>query len=521
MLDRGGAEKRESNEHFGDWHRGIRWRGGRAPGGLETCASQEFEFAEVVLQNGDASIWTGLHTMIARCQPGLLLLCAVGDQLAEADQILKELRNKLLEMPLLLALDVGRGKHLPDFVQMGVTDFVVAPFRECELLPGLRRWLRNADDGNSGLSEFKRKLGLGHLIGESPELVAAIRQTPKFAASDAAVLLNGETGTGKEIFARAIHYLSPRAANPFIPVNCGAIPSELMENELFGHEPGAFTGAEAATRGLIAEAEGGTLFLDEIDTLPLQTQVKLLRFLQDHVYRPLGAGKLCGANIRVIAASNAKLESAVRAGRFRADLFYRINVLSLSLPPLRERRQDIMLLARHFAVECAREMKIAPKEFSPAALHKLTSYHWPGNVRELQNIIQRAIVLVEDNVIRPMEIELPGQSDLMEAKSFKALKAQVVEDFPILKLATSAGQTTGTLANLGRDQRLSLQHNDWVEVVDDIFARSGQVDSLLQVTDIDVINQVVTLNGTSGVVVGQPSTTHPILRRWDGTGPIT
>jgi transcriptional regulator with PAS, ATPase and Fis domain len=204
--------------------------------------------------------------------------------------------------------------------------------------------------------------------------MAAIRQTPKFAARDAAVLLNGETGTGKEMFARAIHYLSPRAANPFIPVNCGAIPTELVENELFGQEPGAFTSA-AATRGLIAEAEGGTLFLDEIDALPLQTQVKLLRFLQNHAYRPLGARKLCGANIRVIAASNAKLEHAVRTARFRADLFYRINVLTLALPALRERRQDIPLLARHFAAECAREMKIAPKEISPAAFHKLMSYH--------------------------------------------------------------------------------------------------------------------------------------------------
>jgi DNA-binding NtrC family response regulator len=280
--------------------------------------------------------------------------------------------------------------------------------------------------------------------------MAAIRQISKFASCDATVLLNGETGTGKEMFARAIHYLSPRAANPFIPVNCGAIPAELVENELFGHEPGAFTGAAAATRGLIAEAEGGTLFLDEIDTLPLQTQVKLLRFLQDYSYRPLGARKLCGANIRIIAASNAKLENAMRAGRFRADLLYRINALSLTLPPLRERRQDIPLLARHFAAECARGMKLPAKEISPAALRKLMSYYWPGNVRELQNIIQRAMVLVEDNVIRPMDIALPGQAKLMEAESFKTLKARVVEDFERSYLQELLAEHDGNITRAAR-----------------------------------------------------------------------
>jgi len=413
-------------------------------------ASQEFEFAEVVLRNGEAAIRAGLHPVMARCRPDLLLLCVEGDQPAEADPVLKALLNKPVETPLLLALDAGRRKDSPNFMQMGVTDFVVAPFRECDLLPRLRRWCRKANNGHPGLSELKRKLGLAQLIGESPELMAAIRQTPKFAACDAAVLLIGETGTGKEMFARAIHYLSPRAAHPFIPVNCGAIPSELVENELFGHEPGAFTGAAAAARGLIAEAEGGTLFLDEIDTLPLPTQVKLLRFLQDHAYRPLGARKLCGANIRVIAASNAKLENAVRAGRFRADLFYRINVLSLALPALRERREDIPPLTRHFAAECAREMKIAPKEISPAALLKLMSYHWPGNVRELQNVIQRATVLVEDNVILPMDIELTGQAKLLERKSFKALKAQVVDDFERSYLEQLLAEHDGNITHAAR-----------------------------------------------------------------------
>lgn len=416
----------------------------------EQLAGPEFLFAEVVVREDAADLRAGLCATVAGHSPDLFVLCVSGDLLAEASPVLMELHSRHRETPHLLAFDNVDDQGLLDWLEMGASDFIVAPFRACDLLPRFRRLRRDLGNGRENAAELKLKLGLGQLIGESPELMAAIKHIPKFASCDATVLLNGETGTGKEMFARAIHYLSPRAAQPFIPVNCGAIPAELVENELFGHEPGAFTGASAATRGLIAEAEGGTLFLDEIDTLPLQTQVKLLRFLQDHAYRPLGARKLSGANIRVIAAANARLENAVRAGRFRADLFYRINVLSLALPPLRERRQDIPLLARHFAAECAREMKIPVKEISPAALHKLMSHYWPGNVRELQNIIQRATVLVEDGVIRPMDIELPGQAKLMETKSFKALKAQAVEEFERSYLAQLLAEHDGNITHAAR-----------------------------------------------------------------------
>jgi len=391
-----------------------------------------FQFVEGVLRGSGAALATEFNSLLRQHRPDLLLLCLRGESPGETERMLQDILRQRLETTLILALENPGDHATAGWLDARVADFVVAPFRECDLLPRLRRLRRtdgNERAGETAARELKARLGLEQLIGESPELLAVIRQIPKFVGCDATVLLNGETGTGKEMFARAIHYLSSRAANPFIPVNCGAIPADLVENELFGHEPGAFTGAAAAASGLIAEAEGGTLFLDEIDTLPLVTQVKLLRFLQDHVYRPLGARKLCGANIRVVAASNAKLESAVRAGKFRADLFYRINVLSLSLPPLRERRQDIPLLARHFTSECAREMKLPAREISPAAMQKLMSYHWPGNVRELQNMVQRAVVLVDDNVIRPMDFDLPGEAAMLEAKSFKALKARVVEDF--------------------------------------------------------------------------------------------
>src|SRR5262245_32736137 len=203
-------------------------------------------------------------------------------------------------------------------------------------LPHAQRHRQPQRTGTMEERDLLHKLGLRLMVGHSPALLSVAQQIPKVAHCEASVLLLGETGTGKELCARAIHYLSGRAQNPFVPVNCGAIPSELVENELFGHVPGAFTGASATQKGLIEEAEGGTLFLDEIDSLPLLAQVKLLRFLQNREYRPLGATKGKQANLRIMAATNCNLENAVRDGTFRQDLYYRLHVLTLVLPPLRQ-----------------------------------------------------------------------------------------------------------------------------------------------------------------------------------------
>jgi two-component system response regulator GlrR len=272
-------------------------------------------------------------------------------------------------------------------------------------------------------------LGLKQFLGESPAFRAAVKTIPKLALCDSTVVITGETGTGKEMCARAIHHLGPRAGHPFVPVNCGAIPSELVENELFGHNAGAFTSANSSTRGLIHEAEGGTLFLDEIDSLPLPIQVKFLRFLQDQEYRPLGAAKPVRADVRIIAASNIDLEQAVRARRFRSDLFYRLNVLPLKLPPLRERCDDIPLLARHFVVKHTRPAGAAVKELSQSTVLKLVSYHWPGNVRELENIIERALVLSEQPFIDAENICLPIPAAAQPDRSFKALKRSAIAEF--------------------------------------------------------------------------------------------
>jgi two-component system, NtrC family, response regulator GlrR len=274
---------------------------------------------------------------------------------------------------------------------------------------------------------------LRHMVGESPAFLAAIEKVPLVARCDATVLISGETGTGKELVARAIHYLSPRAKKPFVAVNCGAIPPELVENELFGHERSAFTGATASQTGLIQEAEGGTLFLDEVDSLPLLAQVKLLRFLQEKEYRPLGAGRMLKADVRVVAAANSDLEGAVEAGRLRQDLYYRLSVIPLHLPALRERREDIPLLARHFLAKYAREMGQPARGLSPGALQTLLDHPWPGNVRELEHVVQRAVVLSQDqgevgagHVVLPRSRRSAARP---AAEGFQQAKARAVAEF--------------------------------------------------------------------------------------------
>ncbi len=277
--------------------------------------------------------------------------------------------------------------------------------------------------------ELTQKFGLQQIIGESPALLAETAKIPMVAKADTSVLILGETGTGKEVVGRAIHYLSPRAGEPFVPVNCGAIPVELIENELFGHERGAFTGAGASRNGLIQEAENGTLFLDEVNTLPLLAQVKLLRFLQSKEYRPLGSTKSLHGDVRIIAASNAKLDAEVAAGTMRQDLFYRLNVVPIVLPPLRARSTDILLLANHFLAQYASRLNSPALRFSPEAQRKLLLYRWPGNVRELEHVIERVAVLSSNEVIEADEIVLSGEDNNLTRLSFQEMKRKVISQF--------------------------------------------------------------------------------------------
>lgn len=251
-------------------------------------------------------------------------------------------------------------------------------------------------------------------LGQAPSLWPILQRLPQVARSDATVLITGESGTGKELLARAIHAASPRAAAPFVPVNCGALPEPLLESELFGHARGAFTGAVREKKGLFLEAHGGTLFLDEVGELPLTMQVKLLRALQERRIRPVGDNREIEVDVRIIAATNRDLEKLLKEGQFREDLYYRLNVIHLHVPPLRERREDIPELARHFVSRACNRLKLPTKQIHRDVMAVLENYPWPGNVRELENIMERAVALEPSSVITlsALPTSLLGQGEM-------------------------------------------------------------------------------------------------------------
>jgi transcriptional regulator with PAS, ATPase and Fis domain len=254
------------------------------------------------------------------------------------------------------------------------------------------------------------------LIGEHPLIQKITQLVKKVAATDATILIMGESGTGKELIARSVHTLSARVDRPFIPVNCGAIPAELLESEMFGHERGAFTGAIGARSGMFQLANGGTIFLDEVGEMSSTLQVKLLRVLQDREVRPVGADRSFKVDVRVIAASNKELASEVDAGRFREDLFYRLQVIPIVMPPLRERRSDIPLLVQYFLEKHNRKRAAAPARIAEEAMVHLWEYDWPGNVRELENLLERLVILSEDGQIALENLPAGIRSFISEKK---------------------------------------------------------------------------------------------------------
>jgi DNA-binding NtrC family response regulator len=323
-----------------------------------------------------------------------------------------------------------RADQVAALLAAGAFDFVLAPFPDHELCTRVQRaagLLRPARCSGTDTIRSARAHGL---IRASPCFLKQLSALPVIAGCDASVLLLGETGTGKELFARSIHYLSPRASKPLVAVNCGAIPTELVESELFGCIRGAYTSAHAARSGLVREAEGGTLFLDEIDSLPLGAQTKLLRFLQEKEYRPVGAAAVLRADVRVLTAANHDVRALVERGAFRRDLYFRLNVLTLELPSLRERPDDIPELARHFIEQFCRKGRRSVLSLTAPAMRKLLSHSWPGNVRELSNVIERAVLFCHGPLIAADDLQLPDEVPPPEdVESFRAAKARTVEAF--------------------------------------------------------------------------------------------
>ncbi|HEV7778203.1 MAG TPA: sigma-54 dependent transcriptional regulator [Luteibacter sp.] len=356
-----------------------------------------------------------------------------------------------------VATDLSQ-QQLNLMLSSGVADFMTTPLSLSELQVRAYRLLRLRQDERHSLScdiELMRSRGL---IGQSPNFLKQLALLPRIAGSATSVLLLGETGTGKEVFARAVHYLSARAAMPWVAVNCGAIPAELLESELFGHLRGAFTGAHMARGGLVKEAEGGTLFLDEIDSLPYDSQAKLLRFLQDMEYRSVGSDKVCRANVRVIAASNLDLRGAVEQGRFRRDLFYRLNALTVEIPPLRERVEDIYPLAIHFVSRFAMQVRNGVLGLHPQALQRLYEHAWPGNIRELEHVMERAVLLADDAWIGIEHLDLPS-SRVEGDDSLRAAKSRLVCSFErayIERLLRECEGNIGQAARIAKKNRRAL-----------------------------------------------------------------
>lgn len=335
-------------------------------------------------------------------------------------------------------------------IDRGAFDFSSRPVEMAELRIMLRRAARHRalEEENARLHEHLRQAGgLGGIQGSSDPIQKVFQMIRRVAATDVTVLIAGESGTGKELVAREIHRLSPRNARPFISIACGAIPEELLEAELFGHETGTFTGALSGREGKLEMAQGGTVFLDEIGEMPQALQVRLLRFLQEREIERIGGRRPVPLDVRVLAATNRDLRREVEKGRFREDLFFRLSVVHILVPSLRERRDDVLFLARHFLNRFSQEYHRGPLHFSREALRQLQRYEWPGNVRELEHRVQRAVVMSTGRAVRPNDLELSGAPTVPVAP-LRTVREQAERQLLVESLKRNCGNITRSAREL-------------------------------------------------------------------------
>ncbi|WP_226702166.1 sigma-54-dependent transcriptional regulator [Microbulbifer elongatus] len=384
--------------------------------------------SHILIVEDEAIIRTALRKLLERhrykiSEAGSVREATTKFRITDMDLIISDLRlpgapgTDLLKLagdvPVLIMTSYASLRSAVDSMRMGAADYIAKPFDHDEMLATVRRVIGKAEQnraaGAAAANSKTEGRAIAGMIGDSPVMRELYARIHKVAPTDATVLVHGETGTGKELVARAIHEESKRNGKPLISVNCAAIPETLIEAELFGHEKGAFTGAQTAREGLVAAADGGTLFLDEIGELPLEAQARLLRVLQEGEVRPIGAIESRKVNVRLVAATHRNLRQLAAERKFREDLYYRINVVQMTLPPLRERGKDVLAISESLLEKFCAKINRQTLKLSPEAIQAVTTYTWPGNVRELENAIQRAVILTEDtNEIdhRTLDIDL-------------------------------------------------------------------------------------------------------------------
>ena len=343
-------------------------------------------------------------------------------------EVMEDLHQINPEMPIIILTAYGTIGSAVEAMKRGTYNYLTKPFDYHKLLLQIKNGLeksRFSKEIKRLKNVVKERYGFENIIGKSEKMKRVLEQVTKAAESDSSVYIEGESGTGKELIAKTLHMASPRKDGPFVVINCAAIPETLLESELFVYKRGAFTGAVYSKKGLFAQAHKGTFFLDEISEMPLSMQVKLLRVLERKEFYPLGGNKVIKVDARIVAASNKSLEEEIKRGRFREDLFYRIHVIPIKLPPLRERKEDIPLLAKHFLNKFTKKIKKEIKGFSPLALQKLMLYHWPGNVRELENVIECAVAMVTEDIITE---DLILQTQKLDKNNLRPLK-KAKDDF--------------------------------------------------------------------------------------------
>ncbi|MBM4278925.1 MAG: sigma-54-dependent Fis family transcriptional regulator [Deltaproteobacteria bacterium] len=368
--------------------------------------------------------------------------------------LIRHVRENFKETEVMMITGYPTLEGAVEAVKKGAEEYLGKPFTDEELLSAVRRTLDKLHLRMITKAPLMGRASTPYgLIGES-EAMARVRESiAKTASTSATVLIAGESGTGKELVARAIHYNSPRASAPFVPVNCGAIPNDLLESELFGHIKGAFTGATETRAGFFQTADGGTIFLDEISETSLSMQVKLLRVLQDKEVCMVGSSRSRRVDVRILASTNKDLSGLTQKGLFREDLFFRINVITIEIPPLRERGDDILLLTRFFTNKFAEELGKPALRFSDNALQVLKNYHWPGNVRELENVIQRLIVMTDGDLIEVPDLPSLMRFSALRENDFNRTLAEVEFDYIQNVLTNVNGNKTRAAEILGIDRK--------------------------------------------------------------------